>query len=152
MRHVVLEHRVVEPVVPEQEGSGPAVLGHKVDTLVALRHRGFVPSSLGRQDFEPIDLQQEDSPPAAAGFDLDPVPARVDLVDMYTRVAATRFGFVVPSADLAVAKFAPRAAEVGLARVWVERYAEHTASAVAQLAATVERTDLVVVASDLATG
>ena len=44
---VVLEHRVDERVVTEQKDSGPIVLGHKVDTLVALGCRGCVPGFLG---------------------------------------------------------------------------------------------------------
>lgn len=113
----VLEHRAVEPIVFAQEGFGPVVLGHKVDTLVSLRHRGFVPGALGRQDTEPVDPGQEDSALAIAGFDLDHVPARVDLVDTYTRVTTAQVGF-------SIEKFV-------LVRVWVERYAEHIASAAA---------------------
>lgn len=45
---VLLEHMADEPIVPEQEGFGPAVLRHKVDTLVSLGHRDFVPDSLGQ--------------------------------------------------------------------------------------------------------
>jgi len=48
MGSVVLEYRAVGPVVPVQDGSEPAVLGHKVDTLVALRRSGFLPGALGR--------------------------------------------------------------------------------------------------------
>ena len=88
--------------------------------------------------------------PAVVGFNLDPVPTRVDLVDMYARVVATIVGFVVARADLAFSKFVPGLAEVGPVRVWVERYAEHIASAVAQSTATIGRIDLVVVAGDIA--
>ena len=48
MGPVVSKHRVDEPVVPEQKDSGPAVLGHKVDTLVAFGRRGFVSSALSQ--------------------------------------------------------------------------------------------------------
>lgn len=47
MGPIFLEHTTDEPIVPEQEGFGPAVLGHKVDTLVALGHMDFVPNALG---------------------------------------------------------------------------------------------------------
>jgi len=149
---IVLEHRVVGPVVPKQEGYGPTILRHKVDILVALGRRGFVLGALGRQNSEPIDPGQEDFAHATAGFDLDPVLARVGLVDMYKRVAAALVGFVVARVDLAVAKFVPRAVEVGPVRVWVERYAKHIASAIAQPTATIGRTDLAIVAGDLAVG
>jgi len=50
---------------------------------------------------------------------------------MYTRVATALVGFYVARVDLAVEKFVPRVIEVGSARVWVERYAEHIASVAA---------------------
>jgi len=60
MRPIILEHMGDEPVVPEQEDFGHAVPGHKVDTLVALGHRDFVPNALGWQDSELVDLRHED--------------------------------------------------------------------------------------------
>ena len=48
MGPVVLEHMADELVVAKQEGFGLAVLRHKVDTLVALGHRDFVPDDLGQ--------------------------------------------------------------------------------------------------------
>ena len=39
-----------------------------------------------------------------------------------------------------------------IGNIWVERYAEHIASATVRLVATVERTDLAIVAGDLAVG
>ena len=152
MGPVVLEHRDDEPVVLEQEDSRPTALGHKVDTLVDLGRRGFVLNALGRQDFEPVDLGQEGFGTTAARLDLDRAPARVDLVGMYTRVATTMVGFYVSRVDLAVAKFVPRLAEVGSARVWVERCAEHITSIAVWLATTVLRIDNAVVACDLAVG
>jgi len=152
MGPVVLKHRAIGPIVPEQEGSGPAVLRHKVDTLVSLGRRGFVLGALGQQDSEPVDPGQEDFSPIAGGFDLDLVPTRVDLADMYTRVASAQVGFVVARADIAVAKFGPGLAKVGPETVWVERYEEHITSVVAWPAAIVTRIDLAVVVGDLATG
>ena len=149
---VVLEHRVIGLVVPKQEGSGLAVLGHKFDTLVSLGCRVFVIGALGQQDYVPVDPRKEDSTPTTIGFDLDPVLARVDLFDMYTRVAATQVCFAIARANLSVEKFVLGAVEVGPTRAWIERYAEHTASAIAQLVVTVERTNLVVVANDLSVG
>ena len=70
---------------------------------------------------------------------------------MYTRVAAARVGFAVARA-LAAAKFVPGVTGVGPTRVWVEKYADHIASTTARPAATIERIDLVVVASDLVAG
>ena len=46
----------MEPIVPKQEDFEPAILGHKVDTLVALGHRDSIPASLDQKDFEPVDL------------------------------------------------------------------------------------------------
>lgn len=58
MGAIVLEHKVVGPILPEQEGSRPAVLGHKVDTLVTIGRRGFVPGALRWQEFELVQLGQ----------------------------------------------------------------------------------------------
>jgi len=146
MGPAILEHKVVDLAIPKQEGFGPAVLGHRVDMLVALGHRGFVPSALNWHGSEPVGPRQEDSLPATIGFDLDLVPAKVSLVDTYTRVAAAWVGFSVARIDLAVAKFVPGFAEVGPARVWA---AEHIAFAVVWPATTIVRIDLVVVADDL---
>ena len=121
MGPVLLEHMVDEPVVPEQEDYGPAILGHNVDKIVALRRRDFVPDSLGRQGSKPVDLGHEDFGPVTTRLDLDPAPARVKLVDMYTRFVATLVCFFVARVDFTVAKFVPGAAEVGFRRTWVER-------------------------------
>jgi len=150
MGPVVLEHVVDEPVVSQLEDFGPAFLGHKVDTLVSLGRRDFVPNALSRQDSEPVDLGNEDSGPTTSELDLDPALARVDLVDMYTRVAAALVGFAVARVELVVTKFVLGSVEVGPARVWVERCAEHITSVAALLAATIVRIDLVVVVGDLA--
>lgn len=71
---------------------------------------------------------------------------------MYTRVVAALVGFSIARVDLAVSKFVPGAVEVCPARTWVERCAEHIASDVVWLVATVVRIDLAVVAIDLITG
>lgn len=100
MGSAVLEQRADEPIVPEQEDSRLAVLRHKVDTLVSLGRRSFIPSALGRQDSEPVDLGQEGFGPAAVGLDLEPAPVRVDLVGMYTRVVVALFDFLLQGLTL----------------------------------------------------
>lgn len=117
MGSVVLEHRVIEPVIHKQEGSGFAVLGNRVDKLVAHGRRAFVPDALSYQDSGPFDPGHEDSRPAVAGLDLDPAPARVDLVDMYTGVSISLVGFPIARVDLAVTKFVLGVAEVGPVKV-----------------------------------
>lgn len=47
MGPTILEHGTIGPIVSEKEGSGPEVIGHKVDMIIGLRHRDFVPGSLG---------------------------------------------------------------------------------------------------------
>lgn len=148
METVVLQHRVFGPGVPKQEGSGPEVLGHKVDTIFALGCRHFVPGSLGWQDSQPVGLGREDSSPSATGLDFEPIPTRVALVDRYTRIVSNQVSFV----DLAVTKFVPGFAEVGPARVWVERHVVHIASVSTWPAAIVGRTDLAVFLGDLIEG
>lgn len=69
---------------------------------------------------------------------------------MYTRVAAAWVGFVVARVGLVVEKSIPKAAEVGPARTWVGRYAEHIASTVAWFVVTVARFDLAIFVVDLA--
>lgn len=84
------------------------------------------------------------------GFDLDHVPLRPDLVDMYTMVVSTWVGSAILRDDLVVVKFVPGAIELGPLRVWVERYAKHIASVVARPTATLERTGLAIVWKSLA--
>jgi len=50
MGPIFLEHRAIGCVFLEKDGSCPAVLGHKVDTLVSLARRDFVHGSLDRKD------------------------------------------------------------------------------------------------------
>ncbi len=71
---------------------------------------------------------------------------------MYKRVVVALVGFSIARVDLAVEKFVHGVAEVGHARVSVERCVEHIVSATAWLAATIVRIDLVAVAGDLAMG
>lgn len=126
-----------------KQDSGPVALGHKVDTLVSLGHRGFISGSLVCQDSELLDLGQDGFWPTTTGLDLDLALARVD---------AALVGFVVARVDLAVTKFDLGVGEVGPARVWVERCANHIASVTAWLAAIVVRIDLAIVVGDLAAG
>lgn len=59
-------------------------------------------------DSEPVDLGHDYFGLATAGLDLDLAPARVDLVDMYTRVFATLIGFFIERVELVVQNLALR--------------------------------------------
>jgi len=53
---VVPKHTGFEPVSPEQEDFGLAILGHRDSTLVSLGHRDSIPVSLEKKEFVPVDL------------------------------------------------------------------------------------------------
>ena len=97
-------------------GFSPAIHGHTGFQPIGPGHKDFGPGVLGQEDSEPIALRHEDLGPATAGLDLGLVLVKVDLVDMYIRVAFTRVGLASARADLVAAKDVPVSARVGLAR------------------------------------